>query len=440
MTPTAPSTVLARLLARSGIHYGWVVAAVTFLTMLVTAGAVGAPGVLILPLQREFGWDNATISAALSLRLMLFGLMAPFAAALIARFGPRRIMLCALCLIAAGFLLSLGMGAVWTGAVWQLVLLWGVVIGFGTGLTALVLGASVATRWFTGRRGLVVGLLTAALATGQLAVLPLIAWLTEHVGWRAALLLVVGLLALAALTVLALMRDRPEDLGLAPYGGAEEAARVRPGPQAPPSPLLALREAARSRVFWVLFATFFVCGASTNGLIQTHFVPLCADYGLGPVQAASVLAAMGLFDFVGTVASGWLSDRYDNRWLLFWYYFLRGLSLLFLPFSDFSFYGLSLFALFYGLDWVATVPPTVKLSATTFGRERAGLVFGWIFAGHQLGAAAVAFGAGYSRTALASYLPAFFAAGALCLVAAALVLTLSGPARDERPLGAPKPA
>ncbi|MCJ2084358.1 MFS transporter [Methylobacterium sp. J-090] len=427
------STDLAGAFARRDIHYGWVVVAVTFLTMLVTAGAVGAPGVLILPLQQEFGWDTATISSALAIRLVLFGLMGPFAAALMNRYGPRRIVLIALSLIAGGLIASLGMTQVW-----QLILLWGVIVGIGTGLTALVLGATVATRWFSHRRGLVVGLLTASSATGQLVVLPILAALTEQFGWRAALLLICGLLLVAGLGVLALMRDRPEDLGLLPYGEtvplAASATVPAPGLGASAAPsaggaIAALREAGRTRVFWVLFATFFICGASTNGLIQTHFIPLCADYGIGPVQGASVLAAMGIFDFVGTVASGWLSDRYDNRWLLFWYYGLRGLSLMFLPFSDFSFVGLSLFAAFYGLDWIATVPPTVRLTTARFGRERANLVFGWVFAGHQLGAATIAYGAGLSRTALSSYLPAFFAAGALCLIAAALILTLGDPAR-----------
>jgi predicted MFS family arabinose efflux permease len=323
--------------------------------------------------------------------------------------------------------------------IWQLVMLWGVVVGIGTGLTALVLGATVATRWFSKSRGLVVGLLTASSATGQLIVLPLLAALTESLGWRASLLVICGLLLAAALAVLALMRDRPEDVGLRAYGETGPA----PSPSSPvPSPtgaIAALRVAGRTGVFWVLFGTFFVCGASTNGLIQTHFIPLCADYGISPIQGAGVLAAMGLFDFIGTVASGWLSDRYDNRWLLFWYYGLRGLSLMFLPFSDFSFVSLSLFAVFYGLDWIATVPPTVRLTAARFGREQANLVFGWIFAGHQLGAAAIAYGAGLSRTALESYLPAFFIAGALCLIAAAAILTLSDPART-RPAGAAVPA
>jgi len=425
------SSRLAAALARRRVHYGWMIAGVTFLTMLVTAGAVGAPGVLILPLQKEFGWQNAEISSALGIRFLLFGLMAPFAAALINRFGMRRIALSALLLIAAGLLLSLAMTRVW-----QLVLLWGVVIGLGTGLTALVLGVTVATRWFSTRRGLVTGLLTASSATGQLLFLPLLASVSERLGWRPAVAMVCGALALTAFAVLAFMRDRPADVGQQPFGQAagDDAANVAATIPAQITPWHALRDASRTGVFWVLFGTFFICGASTNGLIQTHFIPLCADFGLPAVSAASVLAAMGMFDIVGTIGSGWLSDRYDSRWLLFWYYGLRGLSLMYLPFSDFTFYGLSLFALFYGLDWIATVPPTVKLTVARFGRERANLVFGWIFAGHQLGAATAAFGAGVSRTALLSYLPAFFAAGALCLIAAVLILTL-GDRRERKRQG-----
>lgn len=414
---------LAAAFARRGIHYGWAVAAVTFLTMLVTAGAVGAPGVLILPLQKEFGWATSEISSALAVRLLLFGLMAPFAAAFMNRFGVRPVALIALSLIAASII-----GSFFMTQLWQLVLLWGFVLGFGTGLTAMVLGATVATRWFVQRRGLVVGLLTASTATGQLVFLPLLAALTEQVGWRAAMTFVLGMIALAALGILALMRDRPVDVGLAPYG----ATQIVPAPAQAASlgamlasPIVALREAAKTSTFWILFGTFFVCGASTNGLVQTHFVSLCGDYGMAAVTAASVLAVIGIFDFLGTVGSGWLSDRYDSRWLLFWYYGLRGLSLLFLPFTDFSFYGLSIFAIFYGLDWVATVPPTIKLAADRFG-EKATLVFGWVFTGHQLGAAFAAYGAGFSRTVYDSYLPAFFIAGALCLFAAGFCIMMRG--------------
>jgi MFS family permease len=396
---------------------------VTFFTALVTAGSVGAPGVFIVPLQREFGWSTAEISSALSIRFILFGLMAPFAAALMNRYGLRNVTLSALLIVASALMASLAMTKIW-----HLLLLWGVVIGIGTGMTALVLGATVAARWFNARRGLVVGVLTASVATGQLVFLPMLASVTERMGWRVALSIVCVMLAVAAFAVLMLMRDRPSDVGLRPFG--DQGTEPLPAPPPNNAPIMAaalgtLADASKTRAFWILFATFFICGASTNGLVQVHLIPMCLDFGIPQVQAASLLAAMGIFDFFGTIFSGWLSDRYDNRWLLFWYYGLRGLSLLMLPFTDFSFYGLSLFAMFYGLDWIATVPPTVRLTAQRFGAERANLVFGWIFAGHQIGAAFAAFGAGLSRTLLATYLPAFFFAGALCVVAALIVLAIS---------------
>jgi MFS family permease len=430
------SARLAAVLARRGLHYGWVVVATTFLTMLVTAAAVGAPGVLLLPLQREFGWSTAAISSALAVRLVLFGLMGPFAAAFINRFGMRNVALCALGLIGAGFALSLLMSQLW-----QLLLLWGVIVGVGTGLTALVLAATVSLRWFSSRRGFIVGLLTASSATGQLVFLPLLAWVATRAGWRSALLIVCGLLAAAALLVRCFMRDHPADLGLQPFGAEASATPSAPsspaaGSAAPASiggaALSALREASRNSTFWILFSTFFICGASTNGLIQTHFIPLCSDMGLPEIAAASVLATMGVFDFIGTVASGWLSDRFNPARLLFWYYGLRGLSLIYLPFAAFSYSGLSMFALFYGLDWIATVPPTVNLTVKSFGRDKANLVFGWIFAGHQLGAASAALGAGISRTVLQSYLPAFFVSGALCIIAAGLSLNLGSRRSNSR--------
>jgi sugar phosphate permease len=423
------SNWLAAALLRRNIHYGWVMVGVTFLASLISAGTVGAPGVFIVPLQKEFGWSTAEISSALSIRFVLFGLMAPFAAALLNRYGLRNVTLTAQLIVVSALILSLGMTEVW-----QLVLLWGIVIGIGTGMTALVLGATIATRWFAARRGLVVGILTASVATGQLVFLPLLASLTERYGWRLALGFVCIMLGVSATAVLLVMRDRPGDLGLRPLG--DEGTEPLPAPPATHGAITTvalgtLRDASKVPAFWILFGTFFICGASTVGLIQVHLIPMCLDFGIPQVQAASLLAAMGIFDFFGTIMSGWLSDRYDNRWLLFWYYGLRGLSLVFLPFSDFSFYGLSLFAMFYGLDWIATVPPTVRLTAQKFGPERANLVFGWIFAGHQIGAGVAAFGAGLSRTVYQSYLPAFFLAGALCVLAAVIVLALSRPPKPQ---------
>ena len=416
------STRIAAWLGARHVHYGWVVVAATFLTMLATAGTLSAPGVMIVPLQHEFGWQTADISSALAVRLALYGLVAPFAAALLNRYGLRPVIAAALLLIVAGVTASFAMSQVW-----QLVLFWGVLCGLGSGMIAMVLGATVATRWFAHRRGLVIGMLTASTATGQLVFLPMLAALTERYGWRPAMCVVVGALLATLVLVQLLMRDRPSDLDLPRYG---DSATTPAPPQEHGfltllrSPLAALRDASGSWTFWVLFGTFFVCGLSTNGLIQTHWITLCGDFGMAPVGAAGMLALIGVFDLGGTIMSGWLSDRYDNRWLLFWYYGLRGLSLLYLPFSGFTLVGLSLFAVFYGLDWIATVPPTVRMTAERFGAERANLVFGWIFTAHQLGAATAAFGAGATRDAFASYLPALFVAGAFCLGAAGLVLTI----------------
>jgi sugar phosphate permease len=415
---------LAQRLARHGIHYGWVIVAVTFVTTLTTAGAMGLPGALIIPLSKEFGWDVAQISSAIAIRLVLFGLMAPIAAALIETYGVQRVVIAAIGFIVSGLLLALTMTQVW-----HLVVLWGIVVGIGTGMTALVLGAIIATRWFVARRGLVIGMLTAGSATGQLVFLPFAAWLVDHVGWRYALLPTICSLGVVALLVLLFMRDRPFDVGLAAFGEAPSAAKAAPAGPAPGFgwAFAVLRDAAPHPAFWVLAGTFFICGLSTNGLIQSHFISLCADFGMPAVDAATTLAMMGLFDLVGTIGSGWLSDRYDCRALLSWYYGLRGLSLLFLPYSTFTLYGLSMFAVFYGLDWIATVPPTVRLAAQNFGRERSGVVFGWIFASHQIGAAVAAFGAGLTRSLTASYLPAFFFAGSMCLVAAGIVWLIRRP-------------
>lgn len=419
-------------LQRRGIHYAWVAMAIAFLTMLISSAALGLPGAFLRPLSREFGWSTGEISSALAIRFALFGLLGPFAAILMERYGLRRIICVALVLIAMGLLFATRMNALW-----QLFVLWGLVLGIGSGLTALVLGATVANRWFERRRGLVLGILTASSATGQLIFLPLAATLIQHYGWRVAVApIIVGCLTVSGLAF-CFLRDRPQQLGLAPYGADSRAPTKMAIPWRPDlaEPLRALATAARNSTFWVLSGTFFVCGLSTSGLIQTHFISLCSDYGLAAIPAASVLAMIGAFDFVGTIGSGWLSDRFDNRKLLFWYYGLRGLSLLWLPHSDFSLYGLSLFAMFYGLDWVATVPPTVKLASAAFDKQRGAMIFGWIFACHQLGSATAAYGAGLTRTLLLTYNPAVYAAGAACLIAAMAVFLVPPPARSEVPSG-----
>jgi sugar phosphate permease len=400
------------------LHYAWIVAAVTFLILLATAGVRATPAILMVPLEHEFGWTRAAISGAIAINIALFGLIGPFAASLMSRYGLRRVVLSALALLAAAVALSSTMRTPW-----QLTLFWGVLVGSGTGVTALVLAAIVVNRWFDERRGLVLGILSAANATGQLVFLPLLAQTVTRHGWRSATYIVASAAAAVFLVALVWLKDRPSDVGLLPYGALAGQPPSQPGQSVARSPLGALLWAAHSREFWILAGSFFVCGASTNGLIGTHLIPACMDHGIPEVTAAGLLAAMGVFDLVGTTASGWLTDRFNSRWLLFCYYGLRGLSLLFLPFALASRHiWLTGFAVFYGLDWIATVPPTVRLTADTFGKENVGVVYGWIGASHQLGASLAALTAGVIRTSWGDYRAAFWISGSLCLLAAALLI------------------
>ena len=406
-------------------HYAWMVIAVTFLIMLVTAGIRATPSVMMVPLEQGLGWSRTTISTALAINLALFGLMGPFAAAAMQRFGMRRTVLAALTVLAIAVALSGRMHAAW-----QMVLIWGVLVGSATGATSTTLGAVVVNRWFSQHRGLAMGILTASSATGQLAFLPLMAWVAEHRGWQTLVLLV----ALAAATVLPivalLLPEKPSAIGLRRLGEADDAAADAAQSNANPIVIAfaALKKASTFGDFWLLFFTFFICGASTNGYIGTHFIAMCGDYGLSEVRGAGMLAMMGVCDLFGTTLSGWLSDRFNNRVLLFWYYGLRGLALIFLPFAfGYQYLGLPLFGLFYGLDWIATVPPTVRLTTDVFGSRDAPVVFGWVVAGHQLGAAFAALGAGMLRSTLGTYTMATMISGGLCVVGAMLVLRINRP-------------
>jgi len=409
------------------VHYGWIAVGVTFLTLLAAAGVRSAPSVLIVPLEQEFGWSRAALALPISIGLLLYGVVGPFAAGFIERFGPRAVMLVALALFSLGF--GLTPLARSTAA---LILLWGVLVGIGTGMTAMVMAAIVAGRWFLARRGLVMGLLTGSAAAGQLVFLPLLANLMQVVGWRGAVLVACVLVLALVPVVVLFMRDRPADLGLLPYGQRAGTAAARLAAVGNPFTVAfaALGRGVLSRDFWLLSGSFFVCGASTIGLIGTHFIAACVDHGIPQVTAAGMLAGMGVCNFIGTTASGWLSDRFDSRWLLFWYYALRGLSLLFLPYAfGHAAWGLVLFGLFYGLDWIATVPPMVRLTANAFGAENAGLMYGWITVTHQLGSAAAAYGTGVARTLLGDYQAAFLFAGLMCLGAALIVLAVTAPPR-----------
>ncbi len=402
----------------------WWVAAATLAALVAAAGFRSSTGALLEPLEAEFGWSRATTSGAVTLNLVVYGLTAPFAAALVERLGVRRVVALALTLVAVGSGLTLVMTAPW-----QLWLLWGLPVGVGTGAMALVLGAIVANRWFVQHRGLVTGLFSAASSTGQLVFLPVIARLADGPGWRwAAGLVAVFALALVPVVVV-LLRDRPADVGERPWGAGpdwSEPPVVRTGRSAARDALGTLAWASRRWTFWALLLTFWVCGWSTNGLVGTHFIPAAHDHGMPATTSATLLALVGIFDIVGTVASGWLTDKVDPRLLLVVYYLLRGLSLLVVP----TLLGpdvrpsLFLFIVFYGLDWVATVPPTVALCRSHFGLERSGVVFGWVFASHMVGAGVAASYAGWVRASLGDYLVAWLTAGGMCLVAAALCLTI----------------
>ena len=424
-------TLLRRL---AGPRYAFVVAGLTFVSLLTAAALRSAPGVLIVPWQKAFGWDRGTISLAAAIGIFLYGLVGPFAAALMQTLGVRKTLVGALMLMAASTLASAFMTQPW-----QLIATWGVFSGVASGCVAMVLGATIVNRWFVTRQGLMMGLLTASTATGTLIFLPGMAAIAQAGGWKPVVLTIAAVAAVLAPVMWLLMPERPAEVGLMPYG-ADPATHVEPPAQGGDPlrrALSALATAARTRDFWLLGGTFFICGFTTNGLIGTHMISLCADHGLPEVKAAGLLAMMGLFDLIGTTGSGWLSDRVDPRKLLFAYYGVRGLSLIYLAYANFTFYGLSLFAVFYGLDWIATVPPTLKLANRAFGQDLAPIVFGWIAAGHQLGAATAAFMAGTLRTIEGRYLEALVLAGSAAIVAAVLSLLIGRGAREADPVLAP---
>lgn len=397
------------------IYYGWIVVALTALVLIAAAGVRSAPGVMLLPMQAESGWSLTAISAAVSMGLLLYGFSGPVSGALMDRFGARRLMLMGLLLTAASLILSANMTQVW-----QLYLFWGALSGIGTGLLASVLGATVAARWYVARRGLVTGIFGAATSAGQLIFVPLLMRLVLGIGWRTSILWLAGIVLLLLVPVALLMRNDPADLGLRAYG-----APSGPLPTLPPLERMAviMGRAVRTPEFWLLSSTFFICGFTSNGLVGTHLIPFAVDCGISAIMAANMLALMGAMNFVGTIASGWLTDRYDARKLLAFYYGFRGLSLLLLPMATTP-AGLAFFAILFGLDYIATVPPTVSLVADTFGRRSVGTVYGWIFCAHQIGAALAAWMGGLTRQMAGDYGPAFVAAGVLAVTAGVLALQI----------------
>ncbi|MBV9250204.1 MAG: MFS transporter [Acetobacteraceae bacterium] len=414
-------------LTEGRVHYAWIVVGIMFTVILASVGVRAAPGVLIVPLEHAFGWSNATISGAISLNILLFGLVGPFATALIQTLGMR------ITVLGSMVLLVIGSGtSAFVREPWQLYLTWGLLVGLGSGAGMVGLAATVANRWFMQRRGLVVGLLTASNASGQLIFLPLLASLAERVGWQTVPWAVALVITCLIPIVLFLLPETPGAIGIGPYGAEAETPTLPSSANPFRVALQGLGRGLRSMDFWLLTLSFAICGFSTNGLVATHLIAYCMDHGIPEVSAAGLLAAMGVFDLIGTTSSGWLADRFNPRLLLFWYYALRGLSLLALPFTDFDVVSLSVFAVFYGLDWVATVPPTVMLTNQVFGRRDGPVIVAWIVAAHQVGGAVAAIGAGAARNATGSYLLAFLASGVACFLAAAMVLRIA-----RRPAFAP---
>lgn len=408
---------------RSTFHPAWPVAFVTFLVLVVTAGVRATPSVLVVPLEEAFGWRRDEISISIALNVLLFGLIAPFAAAFMERFGMRKVVLTALTLVTVGSLSTM-----FINSPWQLLASWGIVVGIGTGSMALVFGGTVANRWFVKHRGLVIGLFTASSATGQLVFLPGLAHVAVNFGWQRVSLTVAVASAILIPLIAIFLRETPASVGALPYGAEADWQPPLPSEMgASKLAIVTLKEASQKKDFWYLFFTFFVCGLSTSGLIGTHFIPAAHDHGMMETVAAGLLALIGVFDLIGTIASGYLTDRYDPRKLLFFYYFLRGLSLFLLPFILFQTVHPStlVFVIFYGLDWVATVPPTIMLCRTILGPDRGMIIYGWVYAAHQIGASVAAFGAAVLRVKLGDYAVSFYVSGAFCILSALLVLRIA---------------
>ncbi|NEU31981.1 MFS transporter [bacterium LRH843] len=405
------------------IHYSWFILCITFLSIIVAGIVISSSGVFIDSFESEFGWDRSMIALAFAISLLLYGFSGPFMAALLEVIGLKKMMIISMATLITGSSLTLIMNQSW-----QLIIIWGIIIGLGASLFLTVVSPYVANHWFEKRRGLAVGILTASTATGQLILLPILATIIEHYSWRQAIGLIITLSIIMLIMIILFMKNSPKEAGILPYGRKEEMEESHESKKENPIVIAfnGLFTAVKVKEFWLLAGSFFICGLSTNGLIGTHFISYCINFGIPLVTAASILSFMGIFNLVGTTLSGWLSDRFDNRWLLFWYYGLRGASLVVLPYAlmEGSTMLLMVFAVFYGLDWIATVPPTISISRQIFGIKKSGVIYGWIFASHQAGAAAAAFGGGLIYRFFNTYTLAFFLAGVFCVLGSLFVISI----------------
>ncbi|MEH7236667.1 MFS transporter [Bacillus sp. JJ1562] len=405
------------------IHYSWIILTVTFFSIIIAGIVMASSGVFLTPFEREFGWDRPVISLAFGICLFFYGVSGPFIAALLEKLGLRKMMLASMGTLLVGLLLTFLMNQSW-----QLIIIWGIIIGLGSSLFLTVLSPYVANHWFKEKRGLATGILTASTAVGQLILLPVLAMVIEIYSWRWAIGLIIVLSIIMFIIIFLFMKNSPKDIGILPYGQREETEEMYETQKKNPIVIAfdGLFEALKAKEFWLLAGSFFICGFSTSGLIGTHFISYCFSFGIPLVTAASLLSFMGVFNIVGTTLSGWLSDRFDNRWLLFWYYLFRGASLVLLPFAlmEGNIIWIIVFTVFYGLDWVATVPPTINISRQIFGLQKSAIIYGWIFASHQAGAAVAAYGGGLIYKYFDTYSWAFLMAGVFCLFASLFVIII----------------
>ncbi|WP_077212192.1 MFS transporter [Bacillus dakarensis] len=405
------------------VHYSWFILAITFFSIIVAGIVVSSSGVFIDSFEKELGWDRSTISLAFGVCLLFYGVSGPFMAALIDVIGLKKMMMMSMVILLTGTVLTFFMTHSW-----QLLIIWGFIFGLGSSLLLTVISPYVANTWFEKRRGLAVGILTASMATGQLVLLPILASLIEKYSWKWAMGLISTLSFIMLLVIILFMKNKPKDVGLLPYGLQEEKPESSEVNKENPisTAFNGLLQAVKVKEFWLLAGSFFICGLSTNGLIGTHFVSYCIGFGIPLVTAASYLSFMGIFNLAGTTLSGWLSDRFDSRWLLFWYYSLRGASLVLLPYAlmQGSIPLLLIFTVFYGLDWAATVPPTINISRQIFGVKKSAIIYGWVFASHQAGAAVAAFGGGLVYQYFNTYTWSFMMAGVFCLLASLFVVII----------------
>lgn len=408
------------------IHYSWIIVTITFFTIIVVGIVSSSGGVFLTPFEDYFGWNRSTISLAFGLSMFIYGLSGPFVAATVERFGLKKMMLLSMIILIIGILLTFLMNQSW-----QIIIIWGIIIGLGSSLFLTTLNPYVVNHWFKEKQGLVTGILTASIAMGQLVLLPVLATIIDKYSWKWAMGLILLLNVVIFIIILLFMKNSPKDIGLLPYGQKEQDLVVVETKKGNPI-VVAFRglfEAVKVKEFWLLAGSFFICGLSTGGLVGTHFISYCISFGIPLVTAASLLSFMGIFNIAGTTFSGWLSDRFDNRWLLFWYYFLRGCSLLFLPLALMSgeFFWLIVFIIFYGLDWIATVPPTINIARQTFGIQKTTVIYGWVFASHQAGSLVASYSGGLIYQYFNTYTWAFLMAGVFCVFASLFVMGIKKP-------------